>query len=90
MGDFEKLPCDILGLEEGMGSPLIYAQAHSGGKEVAVWTPNTDQALRTFMDSDVDYITTDEIEIAEQVRKDLDARTERELIIDRLQDFWLL
>ena len=55
-----------------------------------VWTPNTDQALRTFMDSDVDYITTDEIEIAEQVRKDLDARTERELIIDRLQDFWLL
>lgn len=90
MGDFEKLPCDILGVEEGMGTPLIYAQAHSGGKEVAVWTPNTDQALRTFMDSDVDYITTDEIEIAEQVRKDLDARTERELIIDRLQDFWLL
>ena len=90
MGNFEKLPCDILGLEEGMGSPLIYANAHSAGKEVAIWTPNTEQALRMFMDADLDYITTDEIGMAEQIRKDLDARTERELIIDRLQDFWTL
>lgn len=90
MGDFEKLPCDILGVEEGMGSPILYANAHDGGKQVAVWTPNTERALRNFMDSDVDYITTDEVELAEKVRKDLDSRTERELIIDRLQDFWSL
>ena len=90
MGDFQKLPCDILGVEEGMGSPVLYEQAHEGGKQVAVWTPNTERALRNFMDSDVDYITTDEVELAEKVRKDLDSRTERELIIERLQDFWSL
>ncbi len=90
MGNFEKLPCDILDVEEGMGSPTLYADAHAAGKEVAVWTPNTERALRDIMDSDVDYITTDEIVLTEKVRKDLDSRTERELITDRLQDFWSL
>lgn len=88
MGDFEKLPCDILGVEEGMGDELLYIKAHEGGKEVAVWTPNTEEALRMFMDSDVDYITTDEVELAEQVRRELDGRTVREVITERLLDFW--
>lgn len=90
MGDFVNLPCDILGVEEGMGSPVFYANAHANGKEVDVWTPNTEPGLRMFMDSDVDYITTDEVELAEKIRSDLDARTERERIIERLQDFWEL
>ncbi len=42
------------------------------------------------MDSDVDYITTDEVEMAEEIRSYLDGRTEREKIFDRLQDFWEL
>ncbi len=88
MGDFEKLPCDILGVEEGMGDELLYIKAHEGGKEVAVWTPNTEEALRMFMDSDVDYITTDEVELAEQVRRELNERTVREVITERLLDFW--
>ena len=90
MGNFEKLPCDILGIEEGMGDPFLYETAHSAGKQVAVWTPNTERALRKFMDSDVDYITTDEVQMAENLRKELDSRTERDLIIDRLQDVWSL
>ena len=90
IGDFGKLPCDLMGVEEGMASPIIYAMAHSNGKKVDVWTPNTEKSLRLFMDSDVDYITTDEVALAEKVRKDLDSRTQRQLIIDRLQDFWAM
>ena len=90
MGKFENLPCDILGIEEGMGSPFLYSEAHEGGKQVAVWTPNTREGLYMFMDSDVDYITTDEVEMAEEIRSYLDGRTEREKIFDRLQDFWEL
>lgn len=90
IGHFEQLPCDILGIEEGMGSPALYVNAHAYGKKVSVWTPNTREALRMFMDSDVDYITTDEVELAEQIRWELDSRTQRELIMDRLEDFWSL
>ncbi len=90
MGSFENLPCDVLGVEEGMSSPLIYFNAHANGKKVDVWTPNSEDSLRLFMDSDVDYITTDEVELSQKVRKDLDSRTEREIIKDRLQDFWSL
>lgn len=88
MGAFEKLPCDILDVEEGLGDEFLYARAHEAGKEVGVWTPNTEEALRIFMDSEVDYITTDEVELAEQVRSKLDARSEREMITERLMSFW--
>ncbi len=90
MGNFENLPCDILGVEEGMGSPILYWNAHSAGKKVDVWTPNTEQGLKVFLDSDVDYITTDEVELAEEIRAELDARTEREVITDRLKGIWSL
>ncbi len=88
IGNFGNLPCDLLGMEEGMASPLLYFNAHINGKSVDVWTPNSESSLRLFMDSDVDYITTDEVELSQKVRKDLDSRTEREIIKDRLQDFW--
>lgn len=90
MGNFENLPCDILGVEEGMGSPILYWNAHSAGKKVDVWTPNTEEGLKVFLDSDVDYITTDEVELAEEIRAELDARTEREVITDRLKGIWSL
>ncbi|MCR5083111.1 MAG: glycerophosphoryl diester phosphodiesterase membrane domain-containing protein [Parasporobacterium sp.] len=90
IGNFGDLPCDLLGMEEGMASPLIYYNAHSHGKTVDVWTPNSESSLHLFMDSDVDYITTDEVELSQKVRKDLDSRSEREIIKDRLQDFWSL
>ena len=84
IGDFTKLHCDLLGIEEGLGHELLYWQAHTNGKRISVWTPNTEEALRRFLDSNADCVTTDQVELTEKVRKELAQRTTREVIQERV------
>jgi hypothetical protein len=41
-----------------------------------------------FLQSGCDAVITDEIELAEKVQAELDARTEYEVLRDKLADFW--
>lgn len=49
-----------------------------------VWTVNTETSLKHFLDSTADAIITDEIVLAEEVQKQLDSRTEYQVLQDRL------
>ena len=88
LGDYTRLDCDYLGVEEGIATEALCADAHLSGKKVDVWTPNDFVSLYKFLDSSVDCITTDQVELAEKVQYVLDRRTDREVLEDRLIDFW--
>jgi glycerophosphoryl diester phosphodiesterase len=61
---------------------------HNSGKEVYVWTINTESGMYKFLDSSCDGIITDQIEMAERVQETLDNRTDMKLLQDKLEDFW--
>ena len=57
---------------------------HASGKEVYVWTINTERGMYRFLDSHCDGIITDQIEMAERVQAELDKRSDLQLLQDRL------
>ena len=87
-GDVSRMNCDLLIMEEETASPNRVNQVHAAGKEVIVWTVNTEQAMLTFLDSGIDAVITDEIEMADAVQDRLDKRTDLQLLRSRLDDIW--
>lgn len=88
VGNLPKLNCDILLLEEESVSNARIAEAHDAGKQIGVWTVNDSNGLSRFLDSEVDYIITDDIRLAKETEQDLLARTPYEVFEDRLGNFW--
>lgn len=85
IGDVAKLNCDMIIMEEEMATALRIDQIHGKGKKAAVWTVNTRDGLKHFLDSEADCIITDEIPTALEVKKELEERTDLQIIRDRLQ-----
>ncbi len=83
-GDVSSLPCDTLALEEKSATSIVVNNIHSSEKNAFVWTVNTERSLRSFLDSNVDAIITDEIRDARDVQKELSHRTDAEKILDLL------
>jgi len=88
VGNLPKLNCDILLLEEESVSNARIAEAHAAGKQIGVWTVNDSNGLSRFLDSEVDYIITDDIRLAKETEQDLLSRTPYEIFEDRLGNFW--
>ena len=88
VGNLPKLNCDILLLEEESVSNARIAEAHAAGKQIGVWTVNDGNGLSRFLDSEVDYIITDDIRLAKETEQDLLSRTPYEVFEDRLGNFW--
>ncbi|HAG69590.1 MAG TPA: hypothetical protein DCL38_06420 [Lachnospiraceae bacterium] len=88
IGNVAKLNCDLLIMEEEMASEARIRQIHNAGKQAVVWTVNTEESMNNFLDSEVDGIITDEIELAERVQEELYARTEFEELEAQLGEFW--
>lgn len=82
LGDFTKLNCDVLILEEQMASAANVQELRNAGKGVIVWTVNTEDSMKRFLDSRIDAIITDNVELAEQVQEQLDQRNDFEIIRD--------
>ena len=88
LGNVANLNCDLLIMEEEMGTRERIGQIHAAGKEAIVWTVNTESGMQRFLDSAVDGVITDEVELAERVREELDARPVIRVIRDRFGDLW--
>lgn len=84
IGDVSMLNCDMIIMEEEMSTPWQIDSIRAAGKQVGVWTVNTEEGLRHFLDSKVDGIITDEVALAARVREDLQARSDVQLMKDRL------
>ena len=89
MGDVAKLNCDMIIMEEEMAAvPSTIRSIHDAGKRVGVWTVNTRRAMKRFLDSEADMVITDDILMAIDVQKELDERTDYDMIKDRSSDLW--
>ena len=89
MGALAKLNCDMIIMEEEMAAvPSTIRSIHDAGKRVGVWTVNTRRAMTRFLDSEADMVITDDILMAIEVQKELDERTDYDVIKDRSSDLW--
>ncbi len=88
IGNEATLNCDLLIMEEEIARNSSVQAIHEAGKQVLVWTVNTEDSMSRFLDSRVDGIITDEIELAQRVQSELDARSEIQVLQSKLEDFW--
>ena len=84
IGNVSRLNCDLLIMEEETATSDRIKDIHDAGKEAVVWTVNTEESMRHFLDSKIDAIITDEVLLAEQVQEELDARTDLRVLQDKL------
>lgn len=84
IGNVSRLNCDLLIMEEETATEGRISQIHEAGKEALVWTVNSEESMKRFMDSSVDGIITDEVLLAKDVRDRLKERTDMEVLYDRL------
>ena len=88
VGDVTKINCDIIIMEEEMSVTSRIRKIHEAGKKVGVWTVNTEYGMRHFLDSEADMVITDDILMADEVKKELDERSDYEVLDDRASDLW--
>lgn len=81
-GNTPLLKCDILLVEEGIATVGRIAEAHEIGREVGVWTANSEDSLRRVLDSEADYVITDKVSLAANVQEELDSRGDFEAIFE--------
>ncbi len=81
-GNTASLNCDYLALEEEIATPENISSIHENGKKIMIWTINSRDSQKRFLNSRVDAIITDQVFQAEEVIRDLDSRTD----FDKLQD----
>lgn len=87
-GDIGALNCDILIMEEETATDSRLERAADTGKETAVWTVNTETSMRKYLDSGVNAIITDNVELAGTVQEELDNRMDYEIIRSWIGDIW--
>ena len=64
------------------------AEIHAAGKQIGVWTVNDSEGFRRFFDSAVDYIITDDLNLAREESAYLAERTPYQVLEDKLANFW--
>lgn len=84
VGKIEHLLGDYLIMEEREATPDKVDHLKSKGKKVVVWTVNTDESIKTFVNSDVDGIITDHVLAVKDGMEKRDERSDLDLIIDSL------
>ena len=83
-GNLADMDCDMVMVEEDMVTDALIDEVHSAGKQVVVWTVNTQEGLRKAMTMGVDGVITDQVERANEVIEDVKNRTDVEILEDYL------
>ncbi len=83
-GKLENLVGDYLLMEEREASADNIDAIHEAGKRAVVWTVNTEESIKTFINSDVDGIITDYVTRVGDAIKENDKRSQLEVILDEL------
>ena len=81
-GNTAKLNCDYLGMEEESATEKTISSVHKQKKKMLVWTANEKRSQKHFLCTDADGIITDEVRQAEDIRQQLEHRTDLQRMID--------
>lgn len=84
IGEQDEIISDFLIMEENEATPEKVERIHEAGKRAIVWTVNTEESVRKFVNSEVDGIITDYVLLVEDGIKERDGRSDIEVIIDTL------
>lgn len=85
-GTIARMNCDDLIMEEEMAAEDTVDLIHAYGKQAIVWTVNTRSSMLRFLDSKVDSIITDQIDLAHAVQEELDQRSDLKVIRDTMSE----
>ena len=88
IGDFSKMHCDMIIMEEEMVSTLKINTLHNADKKIGVWTVNTEDALHDFLDMNVDAVITDEVLLAMETQNALQNRSDLERMEDAFENIF--
>jgi glycerophosphoryl diester phosphodiesterase len=88
IGDVSRLKCDLLIMEEDMGTEERILLIHESGKQAIVWTVNTEDSMHRFFDSSCDAVITDQVELAEKVQAEMDQRSDFQIIRDKFSNIF--
>ena len=86
-GPFWNLDADLLIMEEDTANMNSIEKVHKLGKKVIVWTVNSDESMRKFLDGKADGIITDHVKEAEKVAEELNSRTDAEKFVTALRAY---
>ena len=81
-GNTPALDCDMLIMEEDAATRSAVETIHTAGKKAIVWTVNSVSSARRFLDSDIDAIITDRVELCRRVQGSLKMRNDYSRIMD--------
>ncbi|BES64759.1 glycerophosphodiester phosphodiesterase [Gottschalkiaceae bacterium SANA] len=70
LGEVEKIPVDFFSMEISRVNEDRVEKIHLAGKEVHVWTVNTEEEMEEVLSMGVDGLITDQVGIAQQVLKE--------------------
>lgn len=75
-GSIEKLHCDAILMEEEVATSPNIDRIHRAGKQAGVWTVNTTSSMTDFLSGEADWVITDEVRLAAQIRRLLESYTD--------------
>lgn len=68
MGSFENMQyVDLFSIESSFVTRALVSRIHAAGKSIAVWTVNTEAEIRQAAEAGVDYVITDDVNLAKDV-----------------------
>ena len=70
MGEVEKIPVDFFNMEISRINEDRVKKIHLAGKEVHVWTVNTEEEMQEVLNMGVDGLITDQVGVAKRVLKE--------------------
>ena len=84
VAELDSVDCDIVILQEETAMDEVIFMEHAQGREVYVWTVNSYDSARYFLNSNVDGIITDEMSMCQEMQDQLAQRNDFERIADGL------
>lgn len=67
LGDLEKIPVDFYSMELSRVNEYRVQKIHDAGKEVHVWTVNSEDDMDSVLSLGVDGLITDQVELVKQI-----------------------
>ena len=85
LGDMSKIKADYMLFSEDFVTQNHIEQIHRHNKKAIVWTVNSPDSMKKYLDSAVDGIITDRVNDILRLKEKLDIRSDKDLVYDLLE-----
>ena len=85
LGDMSKIKADYMLFSEDFVTENHIEQIHKHNKKAIVWTVNSPDSMKKYLDSAVDGIITDRVNDILRLKEKLDIRSDKDLVYDLLE-----